>query len=217
MFTSVARLTIYDNTINDVAVNSWGEGEALQLWGIDTLNVYGNTITNNYMGIWVASLGGTYDVPDGAINFNEIYGNEQYGISLDQNAPNGYPLDAIINWWGDCSGPGGVGTGSGDAVSDNVSYDPWVGQHVYELKTAITGLPGIAFKKIKTASQNKQTLLNKIDVVCQHIDDGAYQNAINKLQRDVKKSIKKWIADPPRSDLINMVDAEIAILENFLE
>ena len=34
-------------------------------------------------------------------------------------------LNATCNWWGDASGPGGVGPGSGDKVSINVDYDPW--------------------------------------------------------------------------------------------
>ncbi len=32
-----------------------------------------------------------------------------------------------LNWWGDASGPGGVGPGSGDGVSAAVNYSPWLG------------------------------------------------------------------------------------------
>ncbi|WP_144180803.1 hypothetical protein, partial [Pseudomonas sp. Kh14] len=35
-------------------------------------------------------------------------------------------LDATYNWWGDESGPSGVGSGTGDAVSANVNYSPWL-------------------------------------------------------------------------------------------
>ena len=34
-------------------------------------------------------------------------------------------VDATENWWGDDSGPGGEGPGSGDAVSSDVDYRPW--------------------------------------------------------------------------------------------
>jgi len=34
-------------------------------------------------------------------------------------------LDATYNWWGDASGPGGVGPGTGDNVSVNVDFAPW--------------------------------------------------------------------------------------------
>ena len=35
---------------------------------------------------------------------------------------------ATCNWWGDNSGPSGVGPGTGDAVSANVDYNPWLTQ-----------------------------------------------------------------------------------------
>lgn len=38
----------------------------------------------------------------------------------------GKVVDALYNWWGDASGPGGVGSGTGDEVSVNVLYDPWL-------------------------------------------------------------------------------------------
>ncbi|MFC1572733.1 FlgD immunoglobulin-like domain containing protein [Candidatus Eisenbacteria bacterium] len=34
-------------------------------------------------------------------------------------------VDARYNWWGDPTGPGGVGPGNGDAVSEGVQYYPW--------------------------------------------------------------------------------------------
>ncbi len=35
-------------------------------------------------------------------------------------------VDAALNFWGDASGPSGVGVGSGDAVSANGNYCPWL-------------------------------------------------------------------------------------------
>ena len=35
-------------------------------------------------------------------------------------------VDATDNWWGAEDGPGGSGPGSGDKVSTNVLYDPWI-------------------------------------------------------------------------------------------
>ena len=39
-----------------------------------------------------------------------------------------YPeeVDATNNWWGHSSGPDGVGPGTGDSVSTNVDYAPWL-------------------------------------------------------------------------------------------
>lgn len=35
-------------------------------------------------------------------------------------------MDATYNWWGHASGPSGEGPGTGDAVSANVDYCPWL-------------------------------------------------------------------------------------------
>ena len=39
-------------------------------------------------------------------------------------------LDAEDNWWGAPDGPSFVGPGTGDAVSANVDFDPWLGAEV---------------------------------------------------------------------------------------
>ncbi|HIE17169.1 MAG TPA: hypothetical protein EYP71_03135 [Dehalococcoidia bacterium] len=69
--------------------------------------------------------GGPWAVPGGKIYYNDIVTGGQYGIMVDPGATGG-PLDAENNWWGANDGPGGVGPGSGDAVSANVDYDPWL-------------------------------------------------------------------------------------------
>ncbi len=51
-------------------------------------------------------------------NWMNIYG-EVVNLSSVQ-------LDATYNWWGDESGPSVVGSGTGDAVSANVNYSPWL-------------------------------------------------------------------------------------------
>ncbi|MBA7481986.1 hypothetical protein ES707_17466 [subsurface metagenome] len=62
------------------------------------------------------------DGADNTLNYNNIVGN--LGVGVKQL---GTPIvDATLNWWGHASGPSGVGSGSGDAVSTNVVYDPWL-------------------------------------------------------------------------------------------
>jgi len=56
------------------------------------------------------------------INHNNIVDNTGYGV---QNTDPTTIIDAEYNWWGDASGPGGVGPGIGDEVSDGVDYDYW--------------------------------------------------------------------------------------------
>jgi len=67
---------------------------------------------------------GPWDVTGKAIhiNFNSITGNTEFGV---KNLNNGV-LDAECNWWGAANGPGPVGTGSGDKVSTNVDFTPWL-------------------------------------------------------------------------------------------
>jgi parallel beta-helix repeat protein len=75
-------------------------------------------ITENEIGIDSSFSSGTENITN-----NNIFGNSSYGI-YDSSSSN--TLNAINNWWGDVSGPGGVGTGIGDAVSDGVDYEPWL-------------------------------------------------------------------------------------------
>ena len=56
------------------------------------------------------------------VKCNNIYGNRDYGVSKAYSPP----VLATGNWWGDASGPSGVGPGSGDAVSGNVTYALWL-------------------------------------------------------------------------------------------
>jgi hypothetical protein len=85
---------------------------------LSNISVTQNTVhNNNTTGILVrTSAGGV------VVNYNDISGNTA-GVSNT----GGGTLDATYNWWGDGSGPSGLGPGSGDAVSANVDYDPWIG------------------------------------------------------------------------------------------
>jgi len=70
--------------------------------------------------------GGLPTGSDVDINYNKIYGNALYGVVNG----NSELVDATYNWWGDATGPyhEPLNTrGEGDAVSDNVLFDPWYG------------------------------------------------------------------------------------------
>lgn len=95
-----------------------GSSAGIRLYGNRTSQISCCDITENKVGIEILSTSGTTKVTN-----NNIFGNLSYGI---YNQISWFTLDAINNWWGDASGPGGVGPGSGDAVSHGVDYDPWL-------------------------------------------------------------------------------------------
>ena len=70
-------------------------------------------------------------VPQLTITASNFYGNGQTGLLNETSTP----VEARHNWWGDASGPGGLGPGNGDAVWGEVLYDPWL------TETAVCPLP----------------------------------------------------------------------------
>ncbi|HEC75722.1 MAG TPA: PKD domain-containing protein, partial [Thermoplasmatales archaeon] len=60
------------------------------------------------------------------IHYNNIYNNDEYGTHNEDAEI----LNATYNWWGSPDGPGGIGPGSGDNVSENIIYEPWLAEPV---------------------------------------------------------------------------------------
>jgi parallel beta-helix repeat protein len=121
----VRNLNIQDNQINEnitgIFISSFGDGWYVEdgLYGAQNITVTGNTITNNDQdGISVyAGWASTFDFSGN----NQIFDNAN-GINNTLSTS----ISAIENFWGDDSGPSGVGEGSGDTVSDGVNYCPWL-------------------------------------------------------------------------------------------
>jgi len=85
-----------------------------------TATVTGNDLKNNTVGITVG-----YDSADTATVV--AHNNNFTGNGEGVNSTNA-TVNATDNWWGDNSGPGPVGPGTGDNVSLHVTYDPWIGK-----------------------------------------------------------------------------------------
>ena len=83
--------------------------------------IQGNSVQDNGD---VAGILSTSVFPSSA-HENNIVGNTTYGLRTTVA-----PVEAGHNWWGDASGPGGQGPGSGDAVGENVDYEPWLASPV---------------------------------------------------------------------------------------
>ncbi len=116
-------VTITGNTFTDnveEGIATWDCGSSTP----PTQTITNNTITGSKWGITSCNAITT-------VHFNNIYDNTEYGIWNEDATV----LDATNNWWGDASGPSDEGPGSGDAVSVNVDYCPWLGAPIEDSKT----------------------------------------------------------------------------------
>jgi len=110
-----------------------------------------NTLRNNPIGIqiWISGEGGTpidwggETATSPEVHYNNIYDNSYGAISTNLEGTIPMVMDATLNWWGHASGPSGDGgrknpagkvIGKGDAVSENVDWDPWLPQPVGHTK-----------------------------------------------------------------------------------
>jgi len=92
-------------------------------WGIYlSENSYNNTIVANNI---TCNLVGIYNYSgNNTACYNNIWDN---GAWWGGSGVHSYVwFNASLNWWGDVSGPGGAGLGTGDAVTENVLYSPWL-------------------------------------------------------------------------------------------
>ncbi len=118
-------------------------------WG---MLIFGNTLTNvlieectvqdndrlglGYSGIYFYTYGEV--MTNVAVHFTSITGHNLGGGVENLNTVPTAIVDATANWWGDASGPydpadtDGLNQlnlgGQGDAVTEYVLYDPWIGQ-----------------------------------------------------------------------------------------
>ncbi len=86
-----------------------------------------NNITNNDVGVYVGTdtqFGGTPSSSTNGINVNQnnIVGNPTFGVQNDT----AFVTNAENNYWGAPDGPGPVGPGSGDKVTANVDFTPFL-------------------------------------------------------------------------------------------
>jgi hypothetical protein len=105
------------------------ESFGIRLMGkVQDIIITNNTISGMKDGILgVVGYYGTHYPGTVTANYNNLTGNGTGGTGAD------WPflattLNAENNWWGKADGPGSVGPGSGDTVSTNVDYDPWLGK-----------------------------------------------------------------------------------------
>ncbi len=119
--------------INNKIDNAYGEqASGVDFWGwkashsdsdpaITGTIVRNNDITNCTYGVRIKDVS---DITGTSINYNNIAGNEEYGVLNTTK----YKIDATYNWWGHPRGPrcGKGKSGRGDRVSEKVLYRPWL-------------------------------------------------------------------------------------------
>ena len=94
------------------------------------VNFSGNVITNYEKGVFLDANMQTWE-PDpyvaktinSTFHSNQISGNTS---GADMGTTGTYIADFKNNWWGSASGPSGAGPGTGDSVSANIVFDPWL-------------------------------------------------------------------------------------------
>jgi len=119
---------VYDYSTVDISRNTITESTDGGVYISDVYNDSSVDITSNDIldsggyGIYIYDV--YYEDSEVDINYNNIAGNNE-GVYFYCNWGY-YQVDATNNWWGDASGPGGYGTGTGDNVSDDVPFSPWL-------------------------------------------------------------------------------------------
>jgi len=122
-------LSIGSGTLNGLRVedctfdnNAWEHIDIGIGWmgSLTASDVYiaGNAfLTGPWVSVYVAATFGPSDI---VVSFNDFVGGG-WGVFNTVTSV----VDGRWNWWGDASGPSGVGLGTGAAVSANVLFEPW--------------------------------------------------------------------------------------------
>lgn len=113
-----------DNTIEDNIIEDNEHGICMDGDSHNNVIIRNDILNNMIDGIHIEPY---YVDPSGTkVHYNNIAGNDVCGVNKTGSAT----VDARFNWWGDSSGPCHDDTnlmGSGDKVTDNVNYSPWLG------------------------------------------------------------------------------------------
>lgn len=100
---------------------------------LDNVQINGGVFDGNERGIRLGEPGKENATPTNVVIRNaQITNNVKTYTGIDGSAYGGVinettaTVDARSNWWGAADGPGGVGPGSGDIVTADVLYCPWL-------------------------------------------------------------------------------------------
>ena len=110
----------HSNVIEDAQVISNSRDGIALRYGAHNEILYSEIIDNEGSGV-------TVDTCCATLKWNIIEGNGCWGVSAADWLNHSH-VTAGFNWWGSADGPAGVASGSGDGVTVNVDYEPWMGE-----------------------------------------------------------------------------------------
>ncbi len=211
---------ITNNTVSD-------NPNGISIYDRSTNNsIINNIVLNNNNGVLIDFSNDNKIYNNNFINnLKQAYVNNSVDNIFNLNKPAGG------NYWSDWTGPDNNKDGFVDypyvfyGGQDNL---PWINQDGWEIQGAIErldiyiqNLPEVAFKN--NPIQRKKTFSNKLTEVLQLINEGEYQDAINKLQNDIRAKAdgfidgnleNDWIIDAEaQQEIIAMVDTIIIYLK----
>lgn len=77
----------------------------------------------------------------------------------------------------------------------------------------VSALPNEAFEDARRADVKKNTLCNKINAVIHQVEADAYRGALNKLRKDVKGSVTKWVGRPWRKNILSLIRCIVKLIK----
>lgn len=142
---NIENLTVsgstFIGTVNGIRL-FWYWGDRVT-YSIDSVDIEGSTFEGNDTGFFfyaAADIVGDAAPPASGYEIGDIqihgcsFAGKEWGVNFDDSGMEEVYKDVVIdatnNWWGATNGPSGVGTGDGDAVSENVDFSPWLGSPV---------------------------------------------------------------------------------------
>jgi len=122
---SCADINVLENVFDNCNIPAQTDRGAIRLYSNVTglINITNNVFTNNGNAVRVRA-GAGYTHSFFVIQFNSFTSNT-IGVSDGSTVISG-TVNAQANWWSHGTGPSGAGPGTGNAVSLNVDFCPWL-------------------------------------------------------------------------------------------
>jgi len=161
----------------------------------DDVEVSTNEITGFVNGVSVydeaGAVFGGLPAANGVIIFrNAIAGNDGFGVR-------GGPTNAtaaICNWWGVADGPSGVGPGTGDAVSANVLFAPWLATD--DIDNSLCGSINDLFVGTNRGGEVGGVHFGDVDILALDRDTGTWSKFFEGRDVNVKTNLTGFTFEP---------------------